>query len=264
MFDRIDDVNKSLPDRDQPDAGTPTPNPGSPGSPSTDAPGFGGWRPIDVAITELKAELDRPRSSWEISFPQGIVWALMGCVAGFGVSLNAERARGTMVRLTTAPITRRQVLAGKALACFIACLATQVLLILLAVGVFGAIFGKFSVGNPLMLGAAMLLSALGFTGLMMLLAGVTRTEAAASGLGRGVIILLAMIGGGTVPLFFLPAWVQTLSNVSPFKWVTLAVEGAVWRGFTWGDFALPALVLVGFGVAGFVGGGIALAKGERN
>lgn len=268
MFDRIDDVNKSMPDRD---TGTPTPGEAA-GAPEGEkdakaepaATGLGGWRPVEVSLTELKSESNRPRSSWEISFPQGIVWALMGCVTGFGVSLNAERARGTMVRLSTAPITRRQILAGKALACFLACLAAQVLLILLAVGVFGAMFGKFSVGNPAMLAAALVLSALGFTGLMMLLAGLTRTEAAASGMGRGAIILLAMIGGGTVPLFFLPPWVQTVSNVSPFKWVTLAIEGSVWRGFSWGEFAFPALVLVGFALVGFVVGGAALAKGERN
>lgn len=251
MFDRIDAFNRSTPDRSSGDATT------------GNAPGMGGFRPVEVSMTELKAESNRPRSSWEISFPQGIVWALMGCVAGFGTSLNAERARGTMVRLSTAPISRHQILAGKALACFLTCLVAQLLLIALAVGVFGLIFGKFAVGNALMLGAALVLAAFGFTGLMMLLAGLTRTEAAASGMGRGIIIMLAMIGGGTVPLFLLPSWVQTASNVSPFKWVTLAIEGAVWRGFTWTEFVLPAAVLVGFGLAGFAIGTTCLARADR-
>lgn len=261
MFDRIDEVNKAL-------GGI---NPGAargPGAAQDGASGgagggTGGWMPVQVSLTELKDESDRPRSSWEVSFPQGVVWALMGCVTGFGVSMSGERSRGTLLRLSVAPISRGQLLLGKAGACFFACLAVQALLIALAVGVFGGMMGQFRVGNPLMLGAAMTVSAIGFTGLMMLLAGLTRTEGGASGLGRGLIIVLAMIGGGSIPLFLLPGWVQTASSISPFKWATISIEGAIWRGFTWADCALPFGVLLGCGVVGFAIGASALRPAER-
>lgn len=256
MFDRIDEVNKAL-GGINPGARGPGPTEGA------DATAAAGWMPVQVSLTELKDESNRPRSSWEISFPQGVVWALMGCVTGFGVSMSGERSRGTLLRLSVAPISRGQLLLGKAGACFFACLAVQALLIALGAGVFGGVLGKFRVGNPVMLAAAMVVSAIGFTGLMMLLAGLTRTEGGASGLGRGLIIVLAMIGGGSIPLFLLPGWVQTASSISPFKWATISIEGAIWRGFSWADCALPFGVLLGCGVLGFAIGASALRPAER-
>jgi len=98
---------------------------------------------------------------------------------------------------------------------------------------------------------AVMLSSLGFVGVMMAMAGLSRTEGGGSGMGRAVILILAMIGGGTIPLFFLPPFMQTLSSISPFKWATLAFEGALWRGFTAADMMLPGAVLLGFCVGGF-------------
>ena len=47
-------------------------------------------------------------------------------------------------------------------------------------------------------------------------------------------MLMAMFGGGMIPLVFMPKFMQTLSNFSPAKWSVLALEGAIWRGFTLG------------------------------
>jgi len=204
------------------------------------------WRPVDVSITEVKAEREGPTNSFEISFPQGVVWGLMGCVTAFGLSLANERSRGTLMRLTTAPISRQQIILGKALSCFTACVLVQVLLLTTAI-----VFFSVKVANWPMMIVAVMLSSLGFVGVMMAMAGLSRTEGGGSGMGRAVILILAMIGGGTIPLFFLPPFMQTLSSISPFKWATLAFEGALWRGFTAADMMLPGAVLLGFCVGGF-------------
>ena len=217
----------------------------------------GGWRPVEVTLTELSSDRAAPRSGYEVSFTQGVIWGLMGCVTAFGASMAAERTRGTLMRLTIAPITRKQILAGKALSCFMACLFVQLILIL-----FGMLVYKIRIGNPGLMAVAMLASAVGFTGVMMFIAGLTRTEGAGAGMGRALILVLAMIGGGTVPIFIMPPLIQTLSKVSPFSWATLCFEGAIWRGFTAAEMAVPALVLVGFGVAGFVIGSASLKVGE--
>jgi len=211
-----------------------------------DGSGFN-WKPVEVTVTELQVDQDKPANSYEISFPQGVVWGLMGCVAAFGTGMATERARGTLVRLTMAPLSKAQVIAGKALACFIACILVQLILLALATLVF-----QVRVREPVLMGVAILASSLGFVGVMMALAGLCRTEAAANGGGRAIILLLAMIGGGTVPLFILPRWMQTASGISPFKWTTTAIEGAVWRGFSAGDMLLPVGVLLAFGLVGFI------------
>jgi ABC-2 type transport system permease protein len=86
---------------------------------------------------------------------------------------------------------------------------------------------------------------------MMLVAVLGKTEQSASGLGWAIMMPLTMLGGGMVPLFAMPAWMQAAGSVSPVKWAILALEGAIWRGFTPAQLALPCAVLVSVGVAGF-------------
>ncbi|MCC6678043.1 MAG: ABC transporter permease [Phycisphaerales bacterium] len=206
----------------------------------------GAFNPVEVKVTELARRTDGPRTSSDFAFPQGIAWALMSCVVGFAASIASERARGTLVRLTTAPLTRRQLLAGKALAGFLAAMSVQILLI----GV-SMLLGT-RVDSWGFLALALVCSSLGFIGMSMLLASVIRSEKGAGGLGQAVPMVLAMIGGGTIPLFFMPPFMQTLSNVSPFKWAILAVEGALWRGFTLQQMLLPCGILLTLGLVCFV------------
>lgn len=209
-----------------------------------DAPGA--FPPVNVTITELARRPGRPRTSSDFAFPQGIAWALMSCVVGFASSIASERARGTLIRLTTAPLTRRQLLAGKALAGFIAALAVQALLIAVSM-----LLGT-RIDNWALLALAVTSSSLGFIGMSMLLASIIRSEKGAGGLGQAVPMVLAMIGGGTIPLFFMPPFMQTLSSISPFKWAILAVEGAIWRGFSLQQMLLPCGILLALGAVCFV------------
>ncbi len=205
------------------------------------------FRPVDVSFEELTSDRSGPRTAFEISFPQGVVWGLMGCTMAFGISLAEERTKGTLLRLTTSPLSRSQILLGKAVGCFIACVAVQTMLILMA------LLPPFRVHvtSPVAMVAGVLLCGLGFTGVMMLLAGLSRTESAAQGIGRAVMLVLALIGGGSMPLFLLPKVVQTISGISPFKWATLLIEGGLWRNFSAGDMLLPGGVMVVIGVAGY-------------
>jgi ABC-2 type transport system permease protein len=65
---------------------------------------------------------------------------------------------------------------------------------------------------------------------------------------------MSMLGGGMVPLFAMPGWMQSVSNYSPIKWGILALEGAIWRGFTPSDMLLPCGILLAVGVVGFTVG----------
>lgn len=215
------------------------------------------FRPVEVDIHELApTKSTSPRSSWETSFPQGVVWGLMGAVMAFAVSLTEERSRGTFIRLNAAPISRGHVLAGKAVACFVVCMIVQ--LVLLGAGVL--IFGVRPTNWAMML-AAMALSALGAIGVVMLIAAAARSEGAAMGMARGVVILLAMIGGGSVPVFFMPPFVQKLSLLSPFRWSQVSIEASLWASYSWGEFALPAGVLLAVAVLGFFGGAALMNRG---
>lgn len=214
-------------------------------SESAEAP----WSPVAIKIEELASREGGPRDAFDISFPQGIVWGLAGCVMAFATSLVSERMRGTLDRLRLAPITRGQLLAGKGLACFVTAFLVQVVLLALAVIAFGS-----SVQQPLLLLVAFLATAFAFSGLSMLIAGACRTEAQAQGAGRGALLMLAMIGGGTIPLFLMPPFFKTVSMASPFRWAVSAIEGPFWRDTPFAEQVLPLCILIAVGIVGLLVG----------
>lgn len=102
-----------------------------------------------------------------------------------------------------------------------------------------------------------------FVGLLMFLATLGKTVDGVAGAAWGIMLPLAMVGGGTIPLFLMPAWMERMSDFSPVKWGILALEGAIWRGFTPAEMLLPCGILVGTGVVFFHLGVRKLSRGEE-
>lgn len=199
-----------------------------------------------------------PDNRYAAAFPLGIMWGILGCTATFGLSLVVERTRGTLLRLRTAPITRAQILAGKAGACLLTAFSLGLVLFALAYVLFGVT--PQSIGALLMALASI---AVAFVGLMMLLSVCGSTEQAASGIIWTVLLAFAMIGGGMVPRFLMPDWLQRIGDVSPVRWSLVAMEGAVWRGYGMADMAGPCAILVGTGLILFAGGSYAFRWTHR-
>lgn len=238
MFDSIDKV-LALADT-PPSAEQPRSNEGP-------APGPFAFEPIRFEMEPVTRRVAGPASSYEVTFPQAILWGIAGCAASFAVTLVVERKRGTLLRLRAAPLGWREILAAKALACFATTLI--VALTLLAIARFA--FGIIPASYPMLLLALVSLGI--FTiGLMAFLAALGRSESSAGSLAWAVILILMMIGGGTIPIYFMPAWIRPLSQVSPFRWGILAIEGGIWRGFTLAEMAVPCTLLIMLGVVGFV------------
>ncbi|MCW8131106.1 MAG: ABC transporter permease [Planctomycetota bacterium] len=194
-------------------------------------------------------------SPFEITFPSGMVWGLIGCVATFALSLARERTANTLLRLRFAPVGTARVLAGKSLACLAACLVT-----LCVLAAIGAAFFRVRVENPGALALAFFAAAACFAGLMAGIGTLGRTEQATAGAGWAILMVLAMFGGAMMPLYFMPAWMQAVSNVSPVKWAILAFEGALWRGFSMKELAAPLVGLLLVGAAGFAAGVARLSR----
>ncbi len=208
--------------------------------------GDGGFQPFEVVDVTRERDDGDPRSAFDITLPQAIVWGLMSVALTFAITLVRERTAGTLLRLRMAPIGHVQLLAGKALGCFAACMATMVSLVLVAAVALGVRFDSV----PL-LALAMVCTAVCFTGLMMTISVLGKTESAVAGSSWGLMMPLVMIGGGMIPLIAMPGWLRTASHASPFKWAITAVEGAVWRGFELADMLLPCAILVGCGALFF-------------
>jgi ABC-2 type transport system permease protein len=199
----------------------------------------------------------RLRSKWDISFPQAMVWGILACAAGFAISIVRERQHGMLLRLQVAPVTRGQLVAGKATACFVAVIG--VIAVMAALGVW---LGMRPVSYALLALAAVCI-AFCFVGIMMLMSTIGKTEEAVSGAAWGANMLMAMFGGGMIPLLFMPQFMQTLSNLSPVKWSVLAMEGAIWRGFSLSEMLLPCGILVVVGAVCLAIGTATLSRATR-
>ena len=202
--------------------------------------------PLEIEQTEIQAERPGPTNSYATSFAQAMLWTLIGGSVSFSMSIAIERSRGTLMRLLVAPVTARHLLAAKGLACLGATLFTSSALITLGITVFDVRPTSY----PL-LALALLCGSICFCGIMMALSVIGGTEQAAAGIGWGLSLPLSMLGGGMVPLFLMPEWMQRLANISPMKWTLMAYEGAIWRGFTLNEMLLPCAVLVAIGVIAF-------------
>ncbi len=189
------------------------------------------------------ALLQKVRTKWDLTFPQAMVWGILGCVASFAISIVRERIRGTYHRLEVAPFSKAHIVAGKGLACFLTVLF--VIVMLLAVGYFLGLRPR----NPAMLLVASVFVSFCFVGIMLVISVLGKTEEIVGGAGWGVNMVMAMFGGGMVPLMFLPKSIQTISNLSPVKWAVLALEGAIWRGFSIAEMMMPLTILFCVGAA---------------
>ncbi|MBD3258340.1 ABC transporter permease subunit [candidate division GN15 bacterium] len=228
------------------------------GTAGTEAENYSPFSEPDIEFVSITRQRIAPKTSWEFTFPQALQWALIGVCASFAISIVVERTRGTFLRLRLAPITRAHILGGKGLACFLACVLDCAALIAFGVLVFDVRVASFA-HLLLALGAA----GICFVGLMMLISVLGKTEQAVGGAGWAILLVIAMTGGGMVPLFVMPGWLRTVSDFSPVKWSVLAFEGAVWRGFTLTDMLEPVAVLVGIGVVCFTAGVTILHRTDR-
>jgi ABC-2 type transport system permease protein len=216
----------------------PQPQPGAGGPPN--------WKPLEIETRETTLEWAGPHNAFDVTFPQGVIWGIIGCAMTFGIGIVTERTHGTLGRLQVAPITRAQLLAGKAVACFASIAIVQAGLFIVARIAF-----KVRPSSVGLLALACVSVSVAFVGIMMLVSALGKTEQAAAGAGWAVMLPMSLLGGGMVPLFIMPSWMTAASQISPIKWALLALEGAIWRGFTPREMALPCGVLITLGIVCF-------------
>lgn len=225
-----------------------------------DQPGFEFANITEIDISRQvdpnsrEGQLKKITSQWDISFPQAMLWGILGCIAGFSASIAREQSSGTMTRLQVAPIAKYKILAGKALACFIA-----VLFVIVLMSVLGY-FLSMRPGNILHLCIAALSVAFCFVGIMMTLSLLGKTEQSVNGLGWMANMIMAMLGGCMIPVMFMPGFIKQFSVLSPVRWAISAIEGAIWRDFTFAEMLMPCGVLIGIGAVGMIVGSTILGR----
>jgi ABC-2 type transport system permease protein len=107
-------------------------------------------------------------------------------------------------------------------------------------------------------------TAICFSGVMMIVSNLGKSEQSVSGVGWGINLMMAMLGGCMIPVMFMPAFIQQASVISPVRWAILAIEGSVWRSFSWGEMLPACAVLIGIGAFGFAAGIWLLSRASKD
>jgi linearmycin/streptolysin S transport system permease protein len=180
--------------------------------------------------------------------PGMALFFLMYTVSHGGRSILDERLQGTLPRLLVSPTHTSQVLGGKILGIFLTGVA-QVGILILASSIF---FGV-KWGDALGLAILILAAVFGATGWGMLITALARTPGQVSSIGSALMLIFGIVGGSFINLDQLPAYVQTVSKITPNAWgldgfTTLALGGTL-PNLTQPITALLIMGVVLFGVA---------------
>lgn len=201
--------------------------------------------PVTVTASDFETDITAPATAFEITIPQAALWSILTCVAMMSISLSAERMQHTLLRVRISPTPMWKLLAAKILSCMIAIGCGVSIVFLFGVLVFG-----ISLHSVAFLLAAVLSAAFCFAGIMLAIGSYGRNPGTVAGMAWTIILLFAMLGGGMIPYFLMPGWMEAVSSFSPGKWTILALEGAVWRKFDLREMFPPCLILVLVGLAG--------------
>ena len=180
---------------------------------------------------------------------------LMYTVSYGGRSILAERSQGTLPRLLVSPTSTTQVLGGKVLGIFLTGVAQVGLLILASSIFFGVKWGDTGGLAVLILAAVF-----GATGWGMLITALARRPGQVANIGSALMLIFGILGGSFINLDQMPAYVRTLSKITPNAWgldgfSTLALGG------TLPNLAQPITALLIMGLVLF---GIAAVMFNRN
>ncbi len=143
-------------------------------------------------------------------------------MVSLGIATAYERYYGVLKRLGSSPLPRGGLLLAKALAVLVVEVAQTVVLLALAIGLYGwRPHGSFW--------AALLVFILGsacFAGLGMLMAGGLRAEATLAG-ANALFLVFLLLGGSVLPVDHLPGFLADLARILPAAPLTDALRAAM-------------------------------------
>ncbi|HEX3579389.1 MAG TPA: ABC transporter permease [Thermoanaerobaculia bacterium] len=176
------------------------------------------------------------------------VMFLLFTASNAGGALLEENESGTLDRILTTRLTLTQLLLGK-----LAYLWTLGFVQICVMFVWGAIAFRLQlaqhIGGFLIMA---LTTSLATSAFGLLLASVCRTRAQLGAMSTLVVLSLSAIGGSMFPRFLMPAGLQKAGLVLFNSWALEGFTNVFWRELPLSSLALPAVVLVGWGIVFFI------------
>jgi len=206
-----------------------------------------------ISLVDDAAQDRTASTSTYYAAAMAILFVFLG--AQFGVtSLLTEKRTRTLSRMVAAPIKPFSILAGKTLVSMVLGVVSMTVIVVGTALLLGARWG-----DPVAMGALILVAAFAATGIALLAVGFAKTEDQASSLVAIVTISLAVLGGSFFPVAQGPGLMAQLSKLTPHNWFLTGVDDIS----TGGDIVTAAGPIAILALIGLVAGAIGMWRARR-
>ena len=185
---------------------------------------------------------------------QLLLFTFLTSLAGSATLIQARR-HGVIARTMAAPVSSTQVLLGQAGGRLVIALAQGIYIVVATTVLFGVDWG-----NLWLTGLVLLVFGAVSAGLAMVLGSLVDNEGAAGGIGVGLGLVLAGLGGGMVPLEVFSDTLRQVAHVTPHAWAYEAFAEIQRHDATLVDILPQLAVLAAMAVAALALGAWALRR----
>ncbi|MFC1488169.1 ABC transporter permease [Thermoproteota archaeon] len=199
-------------------------------------------KPYDVQVT---GAIEGEFSYFDFIAP-GIMamTIMMSVMTGLPAAISQEREMGTLDGMMVAPINRLSVILGKTLAQMARGMLQGVLILVLAVTLFGVTVH----GNVLLVFALLLLGVFSFVGLGVVLTSFAKDQETAVMLMTTIMFPMMFLSGVFFPVEQMPWFMQSISKFLPLTYVADALRKVMVLGADIPTLTTELAVLIIFGV----------------
>jgi ABC-2 type transport system permease protein len=169
---------------------------------------------------------------------------MMSVMTGLPVAISQEKEIGTMDGMMVAPINRLSILLGKTMAQTARGLIQGLIILALAIGIFGVVIQ----GSILLVFALLLLSVFSFVGLGIVITSFTKDQETAQMLMMTLMFPMMFLSGVFFPIQQMPWYMQDISKLLPLTYASQALRKVMVLGAGISQISTELIVLIGFGV----------------
>jgi ABC-2 type transport system permease protein len=169
---------------------------------------------------------------------------MMSVMTGLPVAISQEKEIGTMDGMMVAPVNRLSILLGKTMAQTARGLIQGVIILALAIGIFGVAIQ----GSILLVFALLLLGVFSFVGLGIVVTSFTKDQETAQMLMMTLMFPMMFLGGVFFPIQQMPWYMQDIAKFLPLTYASNALRKVMVLGAGIPQISTELIVLIGFGV----------------
>jgi len=168
---------------------------------------------------------------------------MMSVMTGLPAAISHEKEVGTLDGMMVAPINRLAIIVGKTLAQTARGLLQGVLILTLAVTLFGVTIH----GNILLIFALLLLGVFSFVGIGVVLTSFAKDQETAMMVMMTLMFPMMFLSGVFFPIQQMPWYMQSISKVLPLTYAATALRKVMVLGAGASTITTELAVLIGFG-----------------